>query len=112
MTGQGKDGQTGLDWPALIRANQTVAIYMGLANLEALMAEFIGRGAAPDMPAAIVDRATRADQRVIVATLSTLAQAARAAALRGPAIVFVGSVATVRAKLLGAADGSISPANS
>ncbi len=35
VTGQGKDGPTGLDWPALIRANQTVAIYMGLANLDA-----------------------------------------------------------------------------
>ena len=45
VTGQGKHGPTGLDWPALIRANQTVAIYMGLANLEALMAEFVARGA-------------------------------------------------------------------
>ena len=66
VTGQGKEGPSGLDWPALIRANQTVAIYMGLANLDALMAEFVAHGAPAETPAAIVDNATRANQRVIV----------------------------------------------
>jgi uroporphyrin-III C-methyltransferase len=100
VTGQGKDGPTGLDWPALIRSNQTVAIYMGLANLEGLMSEFVVRGAPPDTPAAIVDNATRANQKVIVGEIATLAREAAAMGLRGPAIVFVGSVATLRAKLL------------
>lgn len=100
VTGQGKDGPTGLDWPALIRTNQTVAIYMGLAHLDALMAEFVSHGAPPDTPAAIVDNATRPNQRVIVGVISSLASDVAAAGLRGPAIVFVGSVATLRAKLL------------
>ncbi len=103
VTGQGKEGPSGLDWPALVRTNQTVAIYMGLANLDALMSEFIARGAPPDTPAAIVDNATRPNQKVIVATIAALAEAAEAAALKGPAVVFVGSVATLRAKLLGRA---------
>ena len=34
VTGHGKDREVDLDWPALIKPNQTVAIYMGLANLE------------------------------------------------------------------------------
>ena len=100
VTGQGKDGPSGLDWPALIRANQTVAIYMGLAQLDALMAEFVAHGAPPDTPAAIVDNATRIHERVIVGTIASLGAAAAAAALKGPAIVFIGSVATLRAKLL------------
>ena len=76
---------------------------MGLTNLEALMMEISARGADPDTPAAIVDNATRAQQRVLVATISTLAAEVRAAALKGPAIVFVGSVVTLRTKLLGEA---------
>jgi uroporphyrin-III C-methyltransferase/precorrin-2 dehydrogenase/sirohydrochlorin ferrochelatase len=104
VTGQGQNGPVGLDWPALIQPNQTVAIYMGLANIDALMAEFCARGANPDTPAAIVDNATRATERVLVATISTLAAEVRAADLRGPAIVFVGSVVTLRAKLLGEAN--------
>jgi uroporphyrin-III C-methyltransferase / precorrin-2 dehydrogenase / sirohydrochlorin ferrochelatase len=99
VTGHGRDGKIDLDWPALIQPRQTVAIYMGLRNLEALTAEFIARGASPDLPAAIVDNATRTDQRVIVGALGTLAAKARAAELKGPSIVILGSVVSLRDKL-------------
>jgi len=99
VTGHGKDGRLELDWTALLEPNQTVAIYMGLRNLEALTREFVARGASPDLPAAIVDNATRPNQRVIVATLASLAAKARAAELRGPSIVIVGKVVSLRDKL-------------
>ena len=82
VTGHGKDGKIDLDWPALLQPRQTVAIYMGLRNLEALTPEFVARGASPDLPAAIVDNATRPNQRVVVGTLGTLAAKARAAGLQ------------------------------
>ena len=106
VTGHGRDGKIDLDWPALIQPRQTVAIYMGLRNLEALTAEFIARGASPDLPAAIVDNATRANQRVIVGALGTLEAKARAAGLKGPSIVIVGSVVSLRDKLDWYAPGS------
>jgi uroporphyrin-III C-methyltransferase/precorrin-2 dehydrogenase/sirohydrochlorin ferrochelatase len=99
VTGHGKDGKITLDWTALLQPRQTVAIYMGLRNLEALAQEFVLRGASADLPAAIVDNATRANQRVIVGTLGTLAAKARAAELSGPSIIIVGTVVTLRGKL-------------
>jgi uroporphyrin-III C-methyltransferase/precorrin-2 dehydrogenase/sirohydrochlorin ferrochelatase len=99
VTGHGKDGALDLDWTTLLAPRQTVAIYMGLRNLEPLTAEFIARGASADLPAAIVDNATRPNQRVVVATLGTLAAEARAAELRGPSIVIVGTVVSLRDKL-------------
>jgi uroporphyrin-III C-methyltransferase / precorrin-2 dehydrogenase / sirohydrochlorin ferrochelatase len=99
VTGHGKDGKLDLDWPALLQPRQTVAIYMGLRNLEALANEFIARGARPDLPAAIVDNATRPNQRVVVGTLATLAERSRAAELHGPAIVIVGTVVSLRDRL-------------
>src|SRR5580658_3425126 len=84
VTGHGKDGKIDLDWTALLQPRQTVAIYMGLRNLEALAQEFVAHGASADLPAAIIDSATRANQRVIVGTLGTLAAKARAAELSGP----------------------------
>jgi uroporphyrin-III C-methyltransferase / precorrin-2 dehydrogenase / sirohydrochlorin ferrochelatase len=99
VTGHGKDGKIDLDWTALLQPRQTVAIYMGLRNLEPLMREFVARGANPDLPAAIVDNATRANQRVIVGTLATLAEKARQANLRGPSVVIIGTVVTLRDKL-------------
>jgi len=99
VTGHGKDGKIDLDWTALLQPRQTVAIYMGLRNLEALTKEFVARGASADLPAAIVDNATRVNQKVVVGTLATLVAKARAAELRGPSIVIVGTVVALRDKL-------------
>jgi uroporphyrin-III C-methyltransferase/precorrin-2 dehydrogenase/sirohydrochlorin ferrochelatase len=99
VTGHGKDGKIALDWASLIQPRQTVAVYMGLRNLEPLTEAFIAHGARPDLPAAVIDNATRPDQRVVVGTLATLAAAARAAEFKGPSIVIIGTVVTLREKL-------------
>jgi uroporphyrin-III C-methyltransferase/precorrin-2 dehydrogenase/sirohydrochlorin ferrochelatase len=96
VTGHGKDGKIDLDWTALLQPRQTVAIYMGLRNVEALTREFVARGADPNLPAAIVDNATRPNQQVVVGTLGTLAAKARATELSGPSIIIVGTVVTLR----------------
>ncbi len=99
VTAQGKNGPVALDWKLLMQPGQTVAIYMGLAHLEELMREFILRGAAPDLAAAVIDNGTRQNQRVVTGTLSTLAAKAQKAGLRGPTIIIVGSVVALRDKL-------------
>ncbi len=99
VTGHGKDGRMDLDWAALVKPRQTIAVYMGLRNLEALTREFIAHGASPELPAAIVDNATRPSQRVVVATLATLATKAARAGLNGPSIVILGTVVALRDKL-------------
>ena len=99
VTAHSKNGPIDLDWKLLLRPGQTIAIYMGLAQLECLMTEFIAQGADPDLPAAVVDNGTRANQRVVTGTLRTLSQRARDAGLRGPTIIIVGSVVTLRDKL-------------
>jgi uroporphyrin-III C-methyltransferase / precorrin-2 dehydrogenase / sirohydrochlorin ferrochelatase len=96
VTGHGKEGRIDLDWTALLQPRQTVAIYMGLRNVEALTREFVARGANADLPAAIVDNATRPNQRVVIGTLGTLAAKAREAELSGPSVIIVGTVVTLR----------------
>jgi uroporphyrin-III C-methyltransferase/precorrin-2 dehydrogenase/sirohydrochlorin ferrochelatase len=110
VTGHGKNGPVDLDWNALIRPNQTVAIYMGLGHLEELTQAFVAHGADPDLPAAVVDNGARVNQRVVTGTLRTIAANARAAALRGPTIIIVGTVVALRDKLNWyAADGGAAP---
>jgi uroporphyrin-III C-methyltransferase len=99
VTAQGKDGPIARDWTALIRPGQTVAIYMGLGHIEELMAGFVAQGVEPATPAAIVDNGARPSQRVVVSDVAGLARAAREAGLRGPTIIIVGSVVTLREKL-------------
>jgi uroporphyrin-III C-methyltransferase len=99
VTAHGKDGPVTRDWKALARPGQTVAIYMGLGHIEQTMSDFVAAGVDPQTPAAIVDNGARPTQRVVVATVANIAQAARDAGLRGPTIIIVGSVVTLREKL-------------
>jgi uroporphyrin-III C-methyltransferase/precorrin-2 dehydrogenase/sirohydrochlorin ferrochelatase len=99
VTAQGKDGPIARDWKALVRPGQTVAIYMGLGRIEETMSDFVAQGVDARTPAAIIDNGARPNQRVVVATVASLAKAARDAGLRGPTIIVVGSVVTLREKL-------------
>lgn len=70
----------------------TVVLYMGLGRVAETASSLIAGGRTPATPAAIVASATRPEQRIVVATLGTLAEAARAAALEPPALLIVGDV--------------------
>ena len=99
VTGHGKDGKIDLDWNLLIQPRQTVAVYMGLAQLQALTETFVRKGADPMLPAAVVDKGTRPGQTVITSTVSGIADKVAKAALKGPAILIVGTVVRLREKL-------------
>jgi uroporphyrin-III C-methyltransferase / precorrin-2 dehydrogenase / sirohydrochlorin ferrochelatase len=99
VTGHGKDGPIDLDWMTLLRPRQTVAIYMGLAHLDALMRQFIERGADPGLAVAIIENGTRANQKTVTGCVVDIVSKAQAASLRGPTIIIVGTVVTLREKL-------------
>jgi uroporphyrin-III C-methyltransferase / precorrin-2 dehydrogenase / sirohydrochlorin ferrochelatase len=99
VTGHSKAGRLELDWATLLQPRQTVAIYMGLAMLPDLTRDFIIHGADPSTPMAVVDNGTRNNQRVITGTIGTIADSVIAVGLKGPAIIFVGTVVTLRDKL-------------
>ncbi|MGA0604718.1 uroporphyrinogen-III C-methyltransferase [Phenylobacterium sp. VNQ135] len=89
VTGHASQGaEPDLDWASLARPNQTVVIYMGLSQATAIAARLMAAGRAASTPALIVENASRADERRVVATLAGLAEAA--SALNGPALLIVG----------------------
>jgi uroporphyrin-III C-methyltransferase len=94
-----KDGSIDLDWEGLVRPRQTVVIYMGLHGLPVLAEQLIAHGMPPDTPAAIVQRGTTPQQRVVAGTLATLPQLVEAERLQPPTLIIVGGVASLQAKL-------------
>lgn len=110
VTARGADGAVDLDWKSLTRPRQTIVVYMGLGAVAGLTANLIAQGADPVTPAAAIENGTRPDQRVVVATLAGLAEAVAARRLAGPALVVIGSVVALRARLdwySGRPDGSL-----
>lgn len=99
VTAHLKDGSMNLDWPALARREQTLAIYMGLLGLAPLCAKLIEHGLPADWPIAIIQQGTTARQKTVVGTLTTLPALAEKAGLRAPTLILVGQVVTLREKL-------------
>lgn len=99
VTGHLKDGTCDLDWPALARPRQTLVIYMGLSGLADICAQLIQHGLPDTWPAAVVAQGTLAAQRVVCATLGTLADAVASAGLQSPCLTIVGEVVRLRDEL-------------
>src|SRR5690606_21586547 len=74
------------DWAALARTGQPIIIYMGLTHMDDTIAALMEGGLAADTPAALLENATLPEERVVVATLGTLAQAAARENIVSPAL--------------------------
>jgi uroporphyrin-III C-methyltransferase len=102
VTGHTRDG-AGPDWAALARCGTTLVIYMGLQRVDAIAAALRAAGMSGATPAAAIQHGTMEAQKHVVATLATLAAAARNAALGSPALIVIGEVvALARASELAA----------
>ena len=88
-----------LDWDALARGAPCLVAYMALRTLPALAERLIAGGRAPDTPVAVVASATTAQQQVVETTLARAEADVAAAGLRPPALVAVGEVVRLRARL-------------
>lgn len=99
VTGHQKDGHLDLKWESLIQPGQTVVLYMGLSSLGAITSGFIDHGADPAKDVAVIENGTRAGQRVIIGTLSTILEKTTEAGVKSPALIIVGSVVKLRDKL-------------
>lgn len=88
-----------VDWAALSRPGHTVVFYMGLNQLENIVARLLEHGAPATRAAALVEQGTRPSQRVVTATLSDLVRKAAEARVESPALLIVGEVARLHEAL-------------
>jgi uroporphyrin-III C-methyltransferase len=82
-----------LDYGALAAAGTTIVMLMGVLTLPDVTAALLDAGLDPATPAAVVASGASPDQQVVTGALSTIADAARAAAVAAPAVTVIGDVA-------------------
>jgi uroporphyrinogen III methyltransferase / synthase len=91
--------ESGTDWHALARSGATLVLYMSVRTLPEIVRELLAGGRAADTPAAVIERGTYPSQRVITATLATIAERTREAEVAAPAIAIVGDVVRLREEI-------------
>ncbi|QKJ15250.1 siroheme synthase CysG [Yersinia kristensenii] len=90
ITGHCRADGDDLDWQALARGHQTLAIYMGTVKAAEISRQLITHGRASTTPVAVIGRGTRADQQVLAGTLAELEILAHQAPT--PALLVIGEV--------------------
>jgi len=92
LTGHGRDGKlpADIDWASLADPAVTTVVYMPTKTLPALVTKAMQAGLDPATPAVAVERATRADERIITATIAELPARLAAEPPSGPVVVLIG----------------------
>ncbi|WP_207891800.1 uroporphyrinogen-III C-methyltransferase [Thiogranum longum] len=100
VSGHSKNNETlVLDQAALSDPEQTLVIYMGLANLSRIIRDLVEAGRPGDTPAAIVERGTTSNQRTVITTVDELQQAVEQHAITSPAMLIIGQVVSLAEEL-------------
>ncbi|WYP26263.1 uroporphyrinogen-III C-methyltransferase [Alkalihalobacillus sp. FSL W8-0930] len=94
-----KDGQPAVNWSSLASAVDTIIFYMGMKHLPTISKELIHHGMSKDTPILLVQWGTYSKQRTVCGTLATILAKAELANIQNPAIILVGEVVKLRAKL-------------
>jgi uroporphyrin-III C-methyltransferase len=90
ITGHDMQGYADHDWRALAREGEVAAIYMAKKAARFIQGRLLMHGAPPSKPVTIVENASRADQRIVSATLATLPAVLTEADITGPALLMHG----------------------
>jgi uroporphyrin-III C-methyltransferase len=77
----------------------TLVILMGVTQLREIVADLIAAGRSPDTPAAVIRWGTYEGQLTVTGTLETIATDATNVGVRPPAVIVVGEVVKLRARL-------------
>lgn len=99
ITGHTRNHQLDLDWTQYLNPSETLVFYMGLAGLPIITRELIAAGRAADTPAALIEKATLVDQRVLAATLSDINALVDREQPQAPTLLIIGDVVRLHRSL-------------
>ncbi|GAA0470439.1 uroporphyrinogen-III C-methyltransferase [Halococcus dombrowskii] len=84
--------ESAVDWEALAATGGTIVVLMGVGKLPDYTAALREAGMESDVPVALVERASRPDQRVVTGTLATIVDVAEREGIEPPAVTVIGQV--------------------
>ena len=99
-TGHGADSQhASLNWEAMAALGQPIVLYMGARRIGTIARRLMAGGMASDLPAALILDATRPEQSVTVTDLGHIAETVGDGDEEAPALIVIGRIVTMRARI-------------
>ncbi|MEJ2442047.1 MAG: siroheme synthase CysG [Exilibacterium sp.] len=99
VTGHLKSDSVNLSWPELVEPTQTLVFYMGLKGLKDICQALVDHGRSPQTPAALIEKGTTPEQRVITSDIAHLADLVAASEVHAPTLLIIGEVVHLHTKL-------------
>jgi uroporphyrin-III C-methyltransferase/precorrin-2 dehydrogenase/sirohydrochlorin ferrochelatase len=99
LTGHTKDGRVPLNWDLLVKEQQTLVFYMGLAGLPDICDQLLKHGMSSSIPVAIIQQGTTQTQKVVVGNLDRIAELAVKREIQAPTIIIIGEVVKLQESL-------------
>jgi len=84
-----------VNWEMLARLDSTLVILMGMSALPSITRQLLNGGLHPDTPAAVIQQGTVPQQCIVTDTLANIAEHAKTARIKSPAVVVIGAVAAL-----------------
>lgn len=88
--------KSSINWSSLADGIGTIVFLMGIKNLPHITGQLIRHGMSPDTPAALVRWGTTPRQETLTGTLEDIAEKAKSAGMKPPAVFIVGRVVQLR----------------
>ena len=99
LTGHTKDGRVPLKWDLLVKEQQTLVFYMGLAGLPDICDQLLKHGMSSSTPVAVIQQGTTQTQQVVVGNLDRIAELAVKKEIQAPTIIIIGEVVKLQESL-------------
>ncbi len=84
-----------VNWEQLAKLDGTLVIMMGVETLGQIGQRLLAGGLSPDTPAAVIQQGTLPQQKVVTGIVENIAERARTARIKSPAVIVIGAVAAL-----------------
>ena len=98
-TGHLNNSEREIDWETAAKVGGTLVFLMGMSGLKKITEQLMIHGKDKNTPAAIIQWASRKQQKTVVGTLETIFEKACVAKLQPPSLIVIGEVVTRRKEL-------------
>ena len=82
-------------WKKLAKSTDTIVVMMGLGRINIICRQLSAGGMEKHMPVAVIQDGTTAKQKIVIGTISNIAQKIKASKIKPPSIIIIGKVVSL-----------------